>query len=279
MMQTSSSAEFKAEKDQQLFKDISTIECKFEGQPVQEEEDPEIREKHERAKRRDSFARKYYIPIAILAGILFGAQNFLLSIVMDKEEKQTPGFRIAVFLPIFVGYFWTAFIYHAKAALSNKKKYGFLWSIETSPYIICNETRQINEMPKASSGEISQQGENLQSNSASDFSAPQIAKKTHRQVNWFNLVGTVSRALVTLSSYILHAAVLYTSTLAGINFSLILNVYSMSPFLTAITFFFIFKEKIHKMHIVGMILILGCIVCTSLSQTDFSSHPNPHVEP
>lgn len=82
-----------------------------------------------------------------------------------------------------------------------------------------------------------------------------------------------------MSSYFLHAAVLYSSTLAHINFSLILNLYSMTPFLTAIAFYMMFKERLHKMHLIGMFLILGCITCTSLSQTDFSKHPNPHKDP
>ena len=62
-------------------------------------------------------------------------------------------------------------------------------------------------------------------------------------------------------------AVLHTADLAKINFSIILNLYSLTPFLTAILFFIVFKEKLNKLHILGMIMIFSCIVVTSESNS------------
>jgi drug/metabolite transporter (DMT)-like permease len=62
--------------------------------------------------------------------------------------------------------------------------------------------------------------------------------------------------------------VLRTAELAGINFSLILNLYSLTPFLTAILFYLVFKERLAKAHILGMIFIFGCVVVTGESNSE-----------
>ena len=62
----------------------------------------------------------------------------------------------------------------------------------------------------------------------------------------------------------------YTATLALINFSLIINLYALTPFVNSIAFYVIFKERLTKLHIIGMVLILGCIVMTGMSSKNHS---------
>jgi drug/metabolite transporter (DMT)-like permease len=67
--------------------------------------------------------------------------------------------------------------------------------------------------------------------------------------------------------------VLRTADLAGINFSLILNLYSLTPFLTAILFYLVFKEKLAKVHLLGMIFIFACVVVTGESNSEQEVKP------
>jgi drug/metabolite transporter (DMT)-like permease len=60
-------------------------------------------------------------------------------------------------------------------------------------------------------------------------------------------------------------AVLETTELAGVHMSLILNLYSLTPFITAILFFIVFRERLARAHIVGMILLMCCVVITGES--------------
>lgn len=75
----------------------------------------------------------------------------------------------------------------------------------------------------------------------------------------------IVRALFSLAAFFANMSVIYTSDKAGINLSLILNLYSLTPFLTAILFFIVFKEKLNKMHILGMIFLFGCVGITGES--------------
>ena len=61
---------------------------------------------------------------------------------------------------------------------------------------------------------------------------------------------------------------MHTAELAHVNFSLIMNLYSLTPFITAILFYAVFKERLNKMHILGMIFIFGCILITSESNVE-----------
>ena len=87
-----------------------------------------------------------------------------------------------------------------------------------------------------------------------------------KKLNMPSLGGVLCRSIVMVSVTFINAAVLYASIMANINFSLIINLYSFTPFLNAISFYFIFKEKLNKMHIVGMVMILVCFLFTSLSE-------------
>ncbi len=60
----------------------------------------------------------------------------------------------------------------------------------------------------------------------------------------------------------------YTASLALINFSLIINLYALTPFVNSIAFFLVFKERLNRLHLIGMVLILGCIVLTGMSSSN-----------
>jgi drug/metabolite transporter (DMT)-like permease len=76
----------------------------------------------------------------------------------------------------------------------------------------------------------------------------------------------VSRTTVHIVSFFLHSGVLYYSTEANVNFSLIINLYSLTPFSTAIAFYCFFREKVNKNHGIGMFFIFACALITSQSQ-------------
>ena len=73
------------------------------------------------------------------------------------------------------------------------------------------------------------------------------------------------RSLMSLIGLFVHMSVLRTAELAGVNFSLILNLYSLTPFLTAVLFYAVFREKLAKAHLLGMFFIFGCVVVTGES--------------
>lgn len=58
---------------------------------------------------------------------------------------------------------------------------------------------------------------------------------------------------------------LYTATLAKINYSLVLNLYSLCPFLIAIGFYLVFGERLTRFHGLGMAMMLTCVVITGES--------------
>ena len=58
--------------------------------------------------------------------------------------------------------------------------------------------------------------------------------------------------------------VLYTATLVGLNYSLVSCIYSLAPFIVVVLFFFIFKERLHSIHIFGILSLCICIVFISL---------------
>lgn len=87
-------------------------------------------------KRHKKFSRKYYALIALASGICFGNQVFLLQVVV-YSQMQSHGVSFVLFLPVFVGYMVTSFIYHLKEAVKHRQKYGCWWSKRTSVYFNC----------------------------------------------------------------------------------------------------------------------------------------------
>jgi drug/metabolite transporter (DMT)-like permease len=63
----------------------------------------------------------------------------------------------------------------------------------------------------------------------------------------------------------MNMLVMLSSQLAGINFSIVMNIYSLTPFLMAVLFFSVFKEKLVKTHIFGMIFLFACVLITGES--------------
>lgn len=76
------------------------------------------------------------------------------------------------------------------------------------------------------------------------------------------------RSASSLGGLFIHALVLESAELAGINFSLVLNLYSLTPFLTAVMFFIFFRERLAKLHIVGMFCIFACVAITGESNKE-----------
>ncbi|CDW74701.1 UNKNOWN [Stylonychia lemnae] len=223
--------------------------------------------------------RKYmYIIFALGAGLFYATQNLVLQVVYAFDENKNRGFRIEILLPVFVGYFITAFSIHMSLAYQTKQKYGSYWVKEASSYLRCSEQIRINLKNNGSSaGEKLGYSENIQSHHQSDLS---MTKNTI-SINKSTIALVLLRSMVMLTAYFVHMAAFYTSQRAQINFSLIINIYALCPFLNSIMFYLLFKETVKKIHIIGMIIIFAAIVITSLSQ-DTSHHNNSNsddVEP
>jgi drug/metabolite transporter (DMT)-like permease len=97
--------------------------------------------------------------------------------------------------------------------------------------------------------------DSIRSNSSGDCS--------HLKFNYFNLLGVLCKATCSLCSSFLKIIVMYTAAQAGLHYSLVINMYSLTPFLTAAAFYFIFKERMNPIHIIGIIMLMVCIVITT----------------
>jgi hypothetical protein len=65
----------------------------------------------------------------MMAGFLFGVQNFLISFVVVRNQDSSddkPGFEQS--LPMFVGTLLSALIYHIFRAIKLYKSKGVIWS-------------------------------------------------------------------------------------------------------------------------------------------------------
>jgi len=71
----------------------------------------------------------------------------------------------------------------------------------------------------------------------------------------------------------------YTASLAMINFSLIINLYALTPFLNSLAFYYCFRESLNKLHLIGMVLILGCITLTGMSSNESHKKDEEGKEP
>ena len=177
------------------------------------------------------------------------------SLILDKEQND---FSFVIFLPIFVGYSLTSVVYHSKEAIKSKKNEGALWLKERSAYLSFKETKKLNQLP--SSPETTDD----------NYYVKQPARLV---INWYNVWAIFIRSFFSLGGLFLHMTVLHTAERAKINFSIILNLYSLTPFLTAILFYIVFKERLTKLHVAGMFLIFGCIAITSESNCQRIQEP------
>ena len=85
------------------------------------------------AKQKD-WRRRYWILIAFGAALSFGFQNFIYSIVFEKENASGD-LSIVLFYPSFMGMFILHIIYHIQEAVKLKMRKGQLWSKESSYYL------------------------------------------------------------------------------------------------------------------------------------------------
>jgi len=140
-------------------------------------------------------------------------------------------------MPAVMGYLVSCIIYHIREAVKIHKEHGRFWTTHNSAYLLTRAQRVEDEWTRAS------------------------------RFNLFNIFGVLGRTFVHLIQFVLHSATIYYATLAHLNFSLIINLYSLTPFFTAVAFFLLFREKLSKYHIVGMFFIFGCVYITGKSET------------
>ena len=167
--------------------------------------------------------------------------------------SQLENLSYVLFLPVFIGYLTTSLTYHIKEAIHSKRSHGTYWYLKNSAYLSSDECVHLITH------------KNLRIESTNSTQANEDAKLPSRKLrcNYFNLFGVFLKAIVMMISHAFKISVMYTAAYAGLSYSLVINLYSLTPFLTAVAFYFLFKERLFKMHLIGMGLLFVCIVITS----------------
>ena len=174
----------------------------------------------------------------MVAGICYGTQVFVLQLIVYKQINVL---EVVMFLPAFVGFFTTSILSTLKQAYTSWRQTGKLWNLKDSAYLIGpSESFPII---------MSDEGE--------------LSKNDRVRLNVFNIVAVLTKSLVAFCTQLMKILVMYTAALAGLNYSLVVNMYSLTPFLTAIAFYILFKEKLNSMHLIGIGLLFVCIIITS----------------
>jgi drug/metabolite transporter (DMT)-like permease len=115
---------------------------------------------------------------------------------------------------------------------------------------------------------VKQDSEYLKQVPTSTFgSHPTTGLLTRCVPNWKAVFAVIFRSVMSLMGQFMNMLVMLSAELAGINFSLVMNLYSLTPFLMAILFFSVFKEKLARAHMVGMIFIFACVLITGESNS------------
>jgi drug/metabolite transporter (DMT)-like permease len=97
---------------------------------------------------------------------------------------------------------------------------------------------------------------------------------SNRRSLYFKPDGSMNKVIVKVSIYrsissigiaIASFSMIYYAVAAGVNASVIVTITSFSIFATALYFKFFFAQELQKEHYIGMVLMLGCIVLSTIS--------------
>ena len=144
--------------------------------------------------------------------------------------SQLENLSYVLFLPVFIGYLTTSLSYHIKEAIQSKSRHGTIWSLKNSSYLSSDECFPLSAH------------KDLRIDSTNSTQANEDAKSPSRKLRckYFNLFGVLLKALVMMISHAFKISVMYTAAYAGLSYSLVINLYSLTPFLTAIAFYVLF---------------------------------------
>ena len=90
-------------------------------------------------------------------------------------------------------------------------------------------------------------------------------------LNWFNILGIITRAGLAFLGTILIYLTFQYSVLAGIISSIVISILSGTAFFTSLAFYLIYREMLTIRHLVGMILLIGGIFVIAFGSGDTSS--------
>ena len=90
------------------------------------------------------------------------------------------------------------------------------------------------------------------------------------------ILALLARSLITLVGFLTLGLISQYSLKANLSPAVVTTLSSVNPFLTALVFFFIYKERLMRKHFVGMIILLLCVVCIASSKylSFISKSPN-----
>lgn len=181
--------------------------------------------------------------------------NFFVQAIQKSYKEETGSSSIYLLFPVFVGYTINFMIFQVRCAFRLKKLHGVYWGKPFSAIL-----RPVNkESKKMLSG--------IQADYEDEVDSVEIIKY---RIHWPNIMALTARGGVGFMQLLSYMAVQYYSLEAEINFSLVSNIFAITPFTTAIMFFAIFREKLSFIHMLGIVLISGGIVM--LTQSYPSSH-------
>lgn len=83
--------------------------------------------------------------------------------------------------------------------------------------------------------------------------------------DYMNIFGTLLRGLLQFLQFLLIFMIIKSAIQAGISVSVCISLISMTPFMTAIAFFFLYKEKLTIRHVIGMIFMISCVLVISFA--------------
>lgn len=175
-----------------------------------------------------------------------GVQTFLYEVIIYTQIESS---TMSLLFANFAAYYTFAIAYHMKQAIQLKMKYGTYWSKEHSTYLVTIEN------------------ESLKSYSGVRLLPANYYQGKKYKINKFNAIAMACRLLCALCASMTRLGVIYTESLANLNFSLISNILALTPFIVAVLFYFAYKEKLNVWYIIGIALILTCAIITSLSSS------------
>ena len=102
-------------------------------------------------------------------------------------------------------------------------------------------------------------------------------KEAVSKLNKFNTIGILIRVIIGHLMNLLYFVIVYTAVLADVSLSIIISILALTPFTSAVAFYFVFGEGLHKNHFLGMVFMTICVFVLTNSTTP-TSDSNDEVE-
>ena len=100
--------------------------------------------------------------------------------------------------------------------------------------------------------------------------------KIDGSIDLLNVIGIIMRAFLQLAQFFAFYFMMKYSFMSGVSFAVIVSILSLSSLFTTLEFFIIYREKLSMKHFIGMLIMIGCVVCVTLSHEE-DHYDNPDI--